>query len=329
MRRQRYIGLSFAAVLCSIALIVSSCSPSMHTLSQIPVFKVNVKAVDTEGDPMAGAIVETSKGGSTSTDSTGMAQVSFGAAGVYTVSVMADNRAPSTFTVTMPANRGDTLTARLGQPVTYDGGMAFMQGSFSHSQFYPMMFNWMFSTYGYNMDLTEYEAGQWTEWRIATSDDDDDQITMRKAFLKENDEGQQWWQVKMIEQDQENPYIVEVLFSEDRSSIRRIREQFGEEEPSERPVSEGWYTQPQQLTPESIEGAVTEEGVSAEVPAGTFETDRLNFGVAPDIDLMLWRTDQVPGGVVKYTTQSGEDDMMYESTLLDHGTGAETELNSY
>lgn len=321
-----------AVLVLFVALTLTSCSPSLNTLNRIPVHNVKVQAVDVNENPVPGAVVETSNGKQTSTDSSGFAKINFGTVGVHSITVMADNRAPSTFTVTMPADHGDTLTARLGEPVDYTGGMAFMTGSFSYGQFYPMMFNWMFSSYGYNMDLKSYSPGEWTEWRIATTNEDSKETTrMRKAFLKEMDNGQQWWQIQMMDEDlEEDQYIVEVLFSEDRSSIRRIREKFGDEEPSERPVSEGWYTSPQQLTEESIEGAVTEEGVSLETPAGQFTSDLVVFGVSPGVDLKLWRVMDVPGGVVKYRTQdSDEEELIYENTLLDHGSDAETMLNSY
>jgi hypothetical protein len=210
--------------------------------------------------------------------------------------------------------------------------MAFLAGAFNVGQFYPLMFNWMFSSYGYNVDLKSYSPGEWTEWRIATTDDDDKETTrMRKAFLKELDNGQQWWQVQMLDEDLENQYIVEVLFSEDRSTIRRIREKFGDEKPSERPVSEGWYTSPQQLTEESIDEAITEEGVSLETPAGQFTSDLVVFGVSPGVDMKLWRVADVPGGVVKYRTQGTEEEegLIYENTLLDHGNDAESKLDSY
>lgn len=312
------------------ALIFAGCSPSMNMLNRIPVHNVEIQAVDANGQPVPGAVVETSNGKKTSTDSSGVAKVKFGTLGIHTITVMADNRAPSTFTVTMPADHGETKTARLGNPVDFSGGMAFMAGAFNVGQFYPLMFNWMFSSYGYNMDLKSYNSGEWTEWRIATSDDDKETTRMRKAFLKELDNGQQWWQIQMLDEDLENQYIVEILFSEDRDSIRRIREKFGDDEPSERPVSEGWYTSPQQLTEESIDGAVTEEGVSLETPAGQFTSDLVVFGVSPGVDLKLWRVADVPGGVVKYQTQdSSEDELIYENTILDYGNDAETKLNSY
>lgn len=310
-------------------LTFSSCSPSVQMLNRIPVFKVHVKAVDTNGAPVPGAVVESSNGRETSTDSTGMADISFGSVGVHAITVMADNRAPANLAITMPADRGKTVEARLGDPVTYNySGISF---GASMSQFYPMMFSWMFSSYGYNMDLTSYEPGQWTDWSIKTGDGDET-LHFRKAFLKELENGQQWWQIQYKNEDGDSgdQYIVEVLFSEDRQSIRRIREKIGDEEPRERPVTENWYTSPQKLTKESVEGAVTEEGVSVDVPAGAFTADLLDFGVAPGMDLKIWRSGEVPGSVVKYSNvNQEEDEVLYSSRLVDYGDDAKTLLDSF
>ena len=208
---------------------MSSCSTAEEALTEIRIFEVEVEAVDENGNPIPGAVVEASNGEQTSTDSSGTATLDFGAAGVYTVTVLADNRAPSTFTVTMPTDEGETMTARLAEKVTYTGIVGFRGGNIG--QFYNVMFNWMFSSYGYKMDLSDYQSGEWTEWRIHTPDSEEP-VHFKKAFLKELENGKQWWQVIMKGEQIEDQYIIEVLFSEDRSSIRRIREQIGDEKPS-------------------------------------------------------------------------------------------------
>jgi len=311
--------------------LLTGCSSEMRMLNKIPVFKVKVKAVDTQDHAIDGAVVESTNGRETSTDSAGIAEISFGSVGLHEVTVMADNRAPVNFTVTMPADRGKTLTARMGDPVNFNmsSGMAF-QGSLTN--FYPMMFSWMFSSYGYSMDLGSYQPGDWTEWKISTGQDNEEAMRFRKAFLRKLDNGQQWWQIRYEGNsgDASDQYIIEVLFSKDRKSVRRIREQIGDEKPRERPVSEGWYTTPQKLTKESMEGAVVDKNLTVEVPAGSFTTDKLDFGVAPGIDLMLWKSDKVPGGVVQYETQNpDEDELLYNSKLTGYGSDAETVLGSY
>ncbi len=320
-------SLSVFIIFIITVFTISSCSPTQEIVNEIRIFEVQVEAVDTNSNPIPGAVVEASNGEQTSTDSTGTATLEFGAAGVYTVTVMADNRAPSTFTVTMPTDEGEKMTARLAEKVTYTGYADFRTGNMG--QFYNMMFNWMFSSYGYKMDLSDYESGEWTEWRIHTPDSENP-VHFRKAFLKEMENGRQWWKIKMKGEQIEDQYVVEVLFSEDRNSIRRIREKIGDEEPRERPVTENWYNSPRELTQESIEGGVTEEGISVETPAGSFSADLIEFGVSPSVALRLWRVSEVPGGVAKYLTQNSEDEsMIYRSELFNHGSGAETELNSY
>lgn len=323
-----YTNLFLSIILFVItAFTISSCSPTEEVLDKVRIFEVQVEAVDANDNPIPGAVVEASNGEQTSTDSSGIATLEFGAAGVYTVTVMADNRAPSTFTVTMPTDQGKEMTARLADKVTYTGYTEFRTGNMG--QFYNMMFNWMFSSYGYKMDLSDYQRGEWTEWRIHTPDSENP-VHFRKAFLKETENDRQWWKIKMKGEQMEDQYVVEVLFSEDRSSIRRIREKIGDEEPRERPVTENWYNSPRELTQESIEGAVTEEETSIEIPAGSFTADLLEFGVSPAVDLKLWRVPEVPGGVAKYLTRNSEDEsMIYRSELFEYGSGAETELNSY
>lgn len=122
--------------------------------------------------------------------------------------------------------------------------------------------------------------------------------------------------------------LMEVLFSDKHESIRRMRQKFGSEAPKEVPVTEGWYTSPMQLTPESIEGSVVKKGVSVSVPAGTFTCDQLEFGVAQGMTLRLYRNVNVPGGVVKYE-MVGEDKDVYSGELTSFGNGATTQLGSY
>jgi hypothetical protein len=192
---------------------------------------------------------------------------------------------------------------------------------------YPMMFNYLFSSFGYGLELNSYEESEMTKWRIKTGDYG---LIMKKAFLKELDNGQQWWQVALLENESEKPeYIAEMLFSENRKSILRYREKLADGEIQEKPVSEGWYSQPTKLTKESIEGAQEKTNVSVETAAGTFEADLLNFGITGGTSLKMWRADkEVPGGVVKYETTS-EGEVLYASELISYGSNAKSLLNSF
>ncbi len=315
-------------------LAVIGCSvPGPGSISRIPVFRVHIEVVDEADRPIPGAIVESADGQTATADSEGKASIRFGTVGIHMVTVMTDNRVPYTFTLSMPIDAGKTFTARLGKPVEFTGpmilgGLGFWQ--LATAQLYPFLLSSMFSTYGYNIDIEDYARGEWTEWRITTEENDDDPLLLRKAFLAKLDNGQEWWQIRFAgEANNEGAYIIEVLFSEDRGSVRRIRQKFGDEEPQETPVSEGWYYPPMKLTGESLEGAVAERNVSVSVPAGTFSADLMRFAISPGMDLRIWRYSNVPGAVIKYETKDDEDGLYYRGELLNHGTGATTELGSF
>ncbi|MFH5882802.1 carboxypeptidase regulatory-like domain-containing protein [Halalkalibaculum sp. DA3122] len=320
-----YNGL---AILLSIALL-AGCTPGTELLNRVPVHSVNFEVLDSNGEPLQGATVESSNGKSTSTDENGMATLRFGTVGVHNVTVSASDHLPTRMTVTLPTDNNELKTARLAQQVDYSGltsGFAQMSGA----QLYPMMFTYLFNSFGYNMELTDYKAGEWTKWRLVTEEDDeDDTLVMRKAFLNETDDGQQWWQIQLFEEDGTTAsYTAEVLFDTNKSSIRRYREQIGDNDPQEKPVTENWYSQPNRLTQESIEGAIEERDVQIEVPDGTYSADLINFGVSPGVNLKIWRVLDVPGGTVQYSTEQ-EDEMVYKSQLVDYGTDADTILGSY
>ena len=301
--------------------ILAGCSPSAQMLNKIPVHSAEIKVVNQNDEPIKGAQVEASNGRKATTDSSGVATLRFGGVGMYTVSVMADNYMPSNFMITMPSDNEERITRRLTRQVEYSGM------SFGSAQMYPMLFNYLFSSYGYGLAVDSYEESEMTKWRINT---DSEKLIMRRAFLKELDNGKQWWQVALFDENSEEPrYIAEVLFSEDRKSILRYREQIKDGEIQEKPVSEGWYSQPAEITEESIKGAREESGVSVKIPAGEFKADLLDFGVSGGTSLKMWRVgEKIPGGLVKYqTTREGE--VMYESELISYGDEARTLLNSY
>tara|TARA_R100000908_G_scaffold65235_1_gene53088 strand:- start:82549 stop:83466 length:918 start_codon:yes stop_codon:yes gene_type:complete len=303
--------------------------PGASMLNQVPINSVQIGVVDQEGYPIQGAQVEASNGRQSSTDVNGVATIRFGTVGVHNISVYADNYMPNNMVVTMPSDNGSTLTARLTGEV--EVGALNFGGMNMGVNMYPMMFNYLFTGYGYELEVEDYPEGGWTKWQISDNEGEVGAV-MKKGFLKKLKNGQQWWQIIMYnEDDREEPaYVAEVLFAEDRQQIVRMREKMGDSEPQEKPVSEGWYSQPQQLTEESIEGATTERGISVTVPKGSFTADLIDFGVAPDISLKLWKatSEEVPGGVIKSATMENEE-VISSLELVDHGTDAETILNSY
>ncbi|HLR76789.1 MAG TPA: Ig-like domain-containing protein [Balneolaceae bacterium] len=306
-------------ILFSVCIFVS-CTSETRLLNRIPIHSVNVEVQDTEGNPVQGAEIAASNGRATSTDENGLAKVRFGAVGVYNISVISDNHMPSNFVITMPVDNGKTFTRQLALVPN------FSRLRFGLMNIYPFIYNYMFSSFGYSVNMEPYNESEFTVWRM--SGDNDDILTMKKAFLKENEKGQQWWRMEIIQDDEESKYVAEILFSKDKDKILRYREQIDAEEIQEKPVTDDWYSKPIDLTEESIEGAVVEKAASVETPAGTFTADLLKFGPAPGTTLKIWKTEDVPGGVVKYQSLSDEE-VITSSILIDFGSGAETMLNSY
>lgn len=317
----------FLGVVCIISTVfISGCMmPGAEMLNKVPINSVQVEVLDAEGNPISGAQVEASNGRKSSTDASGIATIRFGTVGIHSITVMADNHMPNNMVVTMPADNGKTITARLAGDIEL-GSITF---GVINVNLYPMMFNYLFSGYGYQLELEDYPEGGWTEWRT----NEDDETTMRKAFLKKLDNGQEWWQIVMKgeENDSSEQYIAEVLFSEDRQTIVRMREKIGDEEAQEKPVSEGWYNSPQKLTEESIEGALEEENISVTVPANTFTADLLKFGVAPGMNMSMWRVSgvEVPGGIIKYEYSEEESGDVSTMELMEYGTDANSLLESF
>lgn len=320
-----------------LALLAGGCAGPTESLLKVPFLSVTVKAVDEADAPLAGARVESSNGNEATTDAQGLASLSLGTLGVNTITVTAEGRAPAVFQVTMPLDRGKTLTARLGKPVQIAapvtigvggaGGFMGGLGALMGGQLYPLLFQSLFVTQGYSMELSTYEPGQWTEWQVRSGDDEP--MVMRKAFLKRLENGQEWWQMKLPGKKGDEGMTMEVLFAKGKDSLRRMRQKMGSEEAREVPVAEGWYSKPTQLTPESMEGAMKERAVDVKVPAGSYKADLMEFSNLGGGALRMWRVTQVPGGVVKSEVAEPGGQVGWRSELSATGTGATTELGSY
>ena len=305
-------------------LLFGGCSSA---LTKVPLFKVTIQVVDVDDQPIKGAIVESSNGQQTTTDAGGTAQVRLASMGVNMVSIWAEGLAPVVLSIVMPVDMGKTFTARLGQPIDISASINVNITGMMTTALYPMLFQALFTAQGYSMELVPYGPGEWTEWDHRA---DEDVTAMKKAYLTKLGNGQEWWQMRMAGGDADDTIIMEVLFNQGRDSIRRLRQQTGSGEPSEVPVTEGWYTPPMELTSESMAGAVTERGVSVKVPAGSFKADLLEFALYGGAGtLRLWQAKGVPGGVVKAEMVDDNGDVSWASELKGHGKGAKTALNSY
>jgi hypothetical protein len=322
----------FSSLVILSLLFAWSCS--MRDVTDLRINGLTLLAVDENNAPIAGAIVQTSDDQNVTTGPDGRAALRFPAYGAFEVTVTATDRAPARLSVTMPSDRNETVTAHLGKPgtggdVSINVNIGGLTAGISRmmTQMYPIIFQSLFSAHGYSIDLADYKPGEWTEWKF--SDNQDFNGTMRKAYLKQLDNGQQWWQVVYTPEDAADKITMEVLFAKDKSSIRRMRQQSGNEAPAEVPVSEGWYTAPTKLTRESLEGAVVKRNEKVRVPAGTYFADILQFGqMGMGGTLSIWRSTKVPGGVVK-TQVDDPDGSQMTSELKALGTGAKTQLGSY
>lgn len=195
------------------------------------------------------------------------------------------------------------------------------------------LFNVAFHSGSYQVSNEPYEAGEWTEWRMIDAGEETSAV-MRRAFLAETEDGNQWWQIVYENTESDEEMIVEGLFSPDRSELLRLRALLpGEEEPQELPVQEGTYgyAQPVQLTEESVEGA--SKGMEeVNVPAGTFTAQHIEYGAA-GATMEWWLEESVPGGMVKYTRDAAgatSDETMpseWAAELTAYGDDAESRLD--
>lgn len=326
----RGICKNVVIMVCGLLLLASCTTPSLSNISNLALFKVSVKATDEADTPIAGALVESTNGQQVATDKDGMAELKFSSLGMHTITVMAQDKAPATFTVTMPLDMGKTMPVRLGKPVAMNANINVNIGNslsgMVMTALYPMIFQSMFTAYGYNMEMIPFKQGEWTEWNYNA--DGNNKMVMRKAFLTKLDNGQEWWQVQLIKEKKADNLSFEVLFSSARQSIRRLRQQTGEGKPAEVPVTEGWYNPPLQLTPESLEGAVVKKGVEVEVPAGKFKTDLMEFSnIGTEGTVRMWRAKNVPGGVVRVEISNGSE-AEWVTELKGYGGGAKSVLGS-
>ena len=295
-------------------------------------FSMKIEVRGPNNAPLIGALVRCSSGETVTIDSSGIAKLNFSDMGPYYISVVYQDRVISSYNVSMPSDGGKTLTTNYSpaaEPVSTgegapsggdNSGLAMMA-----SRLYPILFQYMFSAYGYSMELSPYKPGDYTDWTI--SGKNGKPFETRKAFLTKLPDGKEWWGLTYV--SGKDSIIMEVMFSEKQQSIRRMRQRFENDKPKEVPVTEGWYTAPMQLTPESVEGAIVKKGVSVTVPAGTYTCDQLEFAVGGDLTLRMWRTTIVPGGIVKYEMVDKDGDSIYSGELKATGSGAVTQLGSY
>jgi hypothetical protein len=189
-----------------------------------------------------------------------------------------------------------------------------------------MAFNYAFSAGGLWAGQVGYKPGEFTKFKWTM--EGDDPIVIERAYLKELDDGKQWWRVSW--EDSEGLWIWEALIDPQSSQMLRMRARDTDGNEGEVPVSgQTVYMPAAELTKESVQGAtVGKEKV--DVPAGRFEADHVVFMAATgEGQVEFWLAPQVPGGVVKYLISRKGEGTLWNSELTEFGKKATTILNSF
>ncbi len=202
------------------------------------------------------------------------------------------------------------------------------------------LFTYAFGAGGYWVETTPYSEGDWTKWSMLTGESELES-TLEKAFLKRNEDGNEWWKVKFYDAESGDTVTLEGLFSPERAELLRLRGKFPDKQAEEMPVQKGvvTYVQPTELTEESLEGA-TVGTETVKVAAGTFTARHIRYGdMATGGTLEWYMAEDIPGGVVKYKSTSyeekegeeveGLDEENYTLELMAYGSDAESELGSF
>lgn len=196
-----------------------------------------------------------------------------------------------------------------------------------------MLFTLAFHSGGYAVGERGYARGEFTRWDI----EGDGQPTgnwMERAYLFDDEEGNQWWKVKYFDADSEETIILEALLSADLTEVLRMRARLPGEAPREYPVAEGTtFVPPQKLSKQSVKGAM-KGTAQVKVGAGTFTASHLVFG-GPEGSHEWWLVDSVPGGHVRFAVRSshesdedGFDASNYVLSLSAFGRDAKSELGT-
>jgi hypothetical protein len=232
---------------------------------------------------------------------------------------------------------GDAVGQRVGEAA---GGaiaaqMPTMWGPEVTQVYMNYMFTMAFHSGSYTFEGTDYAVGEWTRWRMTESGGPQPN-ELERALLHRRDDGMEWWRVKYVSETGEgrDSVVVEALFDPESGEFLRMRGKMpGEEEAHEMPVEEGryGYTQPRRLTDESLEGAMVGTE-TVRVPAGSYTAEHVRYGGMGGGTYDWWLSDEVPGGMVKYSRSfesqdtEGPDPYNWVVELLDSGTGATSEL---
>ncbi|HEY9721183.1 MAG TPA: hypothetical protein V6D47_04170 [Oscillatoriaceae cyanobacterium] len=229
---------------------------------------------------------------------------------------------------------GDAIGDRVGNAAAGQATAELDALSPQMTQAYALgLFSVLFYNGGYAWDTNAYKVGDYTQW---TGTDMGQGDFFEKALLSRDAQGREWWRVRA--QQHEDGKVKEAAFEAFFSApdanggrkILRMRAKLpNQTRANEVPITEenqaGWVLRPRaKLTAESLQGAtVGVEGIS--VAAGTYQARHVRYAYgAGSID--WWLSNQVPGGLVKYTVTGGDGKKAGSLQLYKVGTGAKPML---
>ena len=188
-----------------------------------------------------------------------------------------------------------------------------------------IIFNYTFSAGGLWISTTGYQPGEFTKFEFKGADDAP--VTLERAFLRNLDDGREWWRVSWS--DTEGTWVYEALLTSGANAgqIVRLRGKDYDGNEGEIPVTgdQMVYTAPTQVSPESIQGA-TKGRETISTPAGSHV---VSMAASGEGNMDWWITGQVPGGVAKYSLNDKSEGTVWTSTLTQKGTNAATILSSF
>jgi hypothetical protein len=188
-----------------------------------------------------------------------------------------------------------------------------------------LIFNFAFTAGGFWITEAGYKEGEYTvfEWTI----EDEDPVNMEKAFLKELDDGSQWWRIAWGQNDES--IVFEALLDPGTASITRLRVRDLEGITEDVVLSgQPLYTPPQHLDDDQIQD-LSKGNVRVDTPAGRFQAKHLAFDMGGSGRFEWWITEKVPGSVVKYQFLDSDGSEVWVVSLVDYGKKAGSVLGSF
>lgn len=199
------------------------------------------------------------------------------------------------------------------------------------ARFQPKVMNWLAQVALHNptMNLAQadddYGPGDYTEWALLDGTGEAAGARMRRAYLGQTAEGQ-WWQLRWTDPDSDEEMIMESLLDPDNGTTRRMLMRPGKGEAiQEVDLSEAQAQSRQRLDPDALAEQARETPETIVVPAGRFDTRRLEIGDADEGTQTWWLSTEVPGQVVRFQWQDPDSEAA-TLELRDYGSGARPKL---